>query len=64
MKKAKAAGPSGVVAEIMLKAAGETGIEMISNLTNQIVREGVIPADWDLQRLEVDGSGPKTRLRE
>ena len=50
MKKAKAAGPSGVVAE-MLKAAGETGIEMITNLTNQIVREGVIPADWDLSTI-------------
>ena len=47
--KAKAAGPSAVVAE-MLKAAGETGIEMITNLTNQIVR-GVIPADWDLSTI-------------
>ncbi|KAK4310061.1 hypothetical protein Pmani_018347 [Petrolisthes manimaculis] len=35
MKKGKAAGPSGVVTE-MLKASGETGIEMIKNLTNQI----------------------------
>ena len=48
MKKGKAAGPSGVVAE-MLKAAGEeTGIEMITNLTNQFVRNGVIPADCQL----------------
>ena len=50
MKKGKAAGPSGVVAE-MLKAAGETGIEMITNLTNQIVIEGVIPEDWDLSTI-------------
>ena len=50
MKKDKAAGSSCVVAE-MLKAAGETGIEMITNLTNQIVREGVIPADWDLSTI-------------
>ncbi|KAK4300947.1 hypothetical protein Pmani_026888 [Petrolisthes manimaculis] len=50
MKKGKAEGPSGVVAE-MLKASGETGIEMITNLTNQIVREGVIPEDWDLSTI-------------
>ena len=50
MKKGKAAGPSGVVAE-MLKAAGKTGIEMITNLINQIVSEGVIPADWDLSTI-------------
>ena len=50
MKKGEAAGPSGVVAE-MLKAAGETGIEMITNMTNRIVRKGVIPADWDLSTI-------------
>ena len=50
MKKAKAARPSGVVAE-MLKAADETDIDMITNLTIQIVREGVIPADWDLSTI-------------
>ena len=43
MKNGKAAGPSGV-------AAGETGIEMITNLTNQIVR-GVILQPWILVQL-------------
>ena len=49
VKKGMAAGPLGVAAE-MLKGAGETGIEMITDLTNQIVR-GVIPENWDLSAI-------------
>ena len=35
MKNGKAAGQSGVVSE-MVKAAGETGADMVKNLVNQI----------------------------
>ena len=42
----KAAGPSGLVSE-MVKAAGE-GVEMITDLVSQII-VGVIPAKWELR---------------
>ncbi|XP_052271871.1 uncharacterized protein LOC127872585 [Dreissena polymorpha] len=42
VKCGKAAGPSGVIAE-MLKAAGEEGTEM---LTEVVFSNGVIPKDW------------------
>jgi hypothetical protein len=45
MKNGKAAGPSGVVAE-MLKAAGEAGTRWVTDVCNSIVREGKIPEDW------------------
>lgn len=45
MKIGKAAGPSGVVSE-MLKAAGEDGIKWMTDLFNQIISEGKIPDDW------------------
>jgi hypothetical protein len=45
MKNDKAAGPSGVVAE-MMKAAGDVGIRWMTDLFNVIVREGNIPDDW------------------
>jgi len=45
MKCGKAAGPSGVVAE-MLKAAGESGVEWMTELLNSIVKEGKVPSDW------------------
>jgi len=44
-KLAKAAGPSGVVAE-MLKASGEVGIQWVTDLCNKIVQEGKLPNDW------------------
>ena len=43
MKYGKAAHPSGLVSEIV-KVAGETGCEMITDLVNQIIVE-VIPAE-------------------
>ena len=44
-KSNKAAGPSGVVAE-MLKASGDVGIQWVTDLCNKIVQEGKIPSDW------------------
>ena len=45
MKLGKAAGPSGVVAD-MLKAAGDDGTRWMTELCNAVVREGKIPKDW------------------
>ena len=47
IKKEKAAGPSGAVSEIV-KAAGETEADMITDLINQIIVEGVISVEWEL----------------
>jgi len=44
-KSGKASGPGGVVME-MLKAAGEVGVEWVTDLCNAIVSEGKIPSDW------------------
>ena len=45
MKNGKAAGPSGVVVE-MLEAAGELGVQWMTDLCNAVVKDGTIPADW------------------
>ena len=45
MRNNKAAGPSGVVAD-MLKAAGEAGRRWITDICNRVVKEGRIPDDW------------------
>ena len=45
MKCGKAAGTSGIIAE-MLKAAGEVGIELLTELTEVVFCNGVIPMDW------------------
>ena len=45
MKCGKAAGPSGIIAE-MLKAAGRVGIELLTELTEVVFCNGVIPMDW------------------
>ena len=45
MKNGKAAGPSGVVAE-MLKATPDICSKTIVDLMNAIMREGKVPADW------------------
>ena len=39
-------GPSGIVAE-MLKASGDTGARLVADLANDMVRNGVIPSDWE-----------------
>ena len=47
MENGKAARSSGVVSE-MVNAAGEAGVDMITTLVNQIIVEGIIPAEWEL----------------
>ena len=32
----------------VVMAAGEVGVEMITDLVSQIIVEGVIPAEWEL----------------
>ena len=46
MKEGKAAGPSGIIAE-MVKNAGEEGVEKVKQLVDKIVSSGVIPKDWE-----------------
>ena len=46
MKSGKAAGPSGIVVEL-IKAAGDTGATMIRDLATAIIRDGKVPTDWE-----------------
>ena len=46
MKTSKPAGPSGIVVE-MLKASGDTGARLVADLANDMVRNRVIPSDWE-----------------
>ena len=46
MKNGKAAGPSGIVAE-MLKASRHTGVQLVADLANDMIRNGTIPSDWE-----------------
>ena len=46
MKSGKAAGPSGIVVE-MIKAAGVTGATMIRDLATAIIRDCKVPTDWE-----------------
>ena len=45
MASGKAAGPSGIVAE-MLKPFGEAGVAEVRDLIEDIISEGCIPTDW------------------
>ena len=44
IKNGKVAGPSGIVSE-MIKPAKKTGLDLIRDLVNQSIVEGVIPAE-------------------
>ena len=44
-KKLKSAGPTGVVSE-MIKTSGGFGTRWMTDLINNIVKEGCIPDDW------------------
>ena len=46
MKNGKASGTSGVVAEMLL-ASGEIGIERLTELFNRVIREELVPEDWN-----------------
>ena len=46
MKSGKAAGPLGIVVEI-IKAAGDTGATMTRDLATAIIRDGKIPTDLE-----------------
>jgi len=46
MKCGKAAGPSGIIAE-MLKAAGEEGVELVRLLAETVFSSGDISKDWE-----------------
>jgi hypothetical protein len=46
MKNGKAAGPSGIVAE-MMKASGSVGTQIMSDLANAIIKEERVPEDWE-----------------
>ena len=45
MKSGKAAGPSGILVEI-IKAAGDTGTTMIQDLASTIIHHGKVPTNW------------------
>ena len=47
MKSGKAAGPSGIIIE-MLKAAGSKGIVFLREFTKSVVKHGKIPEDWEM----------------
>ena len=45
MKAGKAPGPSGIVE--MIRATGDMGASMISDLAVAIIRDGKVPSDWE-----------------
>ena len=50
LKVRKAAGPSGVTAE-MIKAAGEQDVDWLTSICNRIVKEEAIPESWQMSEL-------------
>ena len=50
LKMRKAAGPSGVTAE-MIKAAGEQAVDWLNSICNRIVKEEAIPESWQMSEL-------------
>ena len=50
MKDGKAAGCSGITTE-MMKASGEDGITLITELINAIIYEEATPTDWDMSSI-------------
>ena len=56
MKNSKAAGPSGIVVE-MLMTSGETGIDLVMELANFIVNDCMVPADSNRGRVMIWNKG-------
>ena len=50
LKVRKAAGPSGVTAE-MIKAAGEQAVDWLTSTCNRMVKEEAIPESWQMSEL-------------
>ena len=50
MKPGKAAGPSGIIAE-MLKATGEKGVDLAKQLAQAVFNSGEIPDDWEVSHI-------------
>jgi hypothetical protein len=50
LKCRKAGGPTELVGDV-LRAAGKTGVSLMTEICNLIVKEGKIPADWELSTL-------------
>ena len=50
MKNGKALGTSGILSE-MVKVAWVAGVYIITDVVNQIIVEGVIPAEWKLSTI-------------
>ena len=46
MKNCKAARASGIVAK-MLKLSGDTGVQLVADLPNDMIRNDTIPSDWE-----------------
>ena len=46
MKAGKAPGPSGIMVE-MIRAAGDKGASMISDIAAAIIHNGKVPSDWE-----------------
>ena len=46
IKAGKAAGPSGIVVE-MIEAVGDRGVSMIRDLAGAIIRGGKVPSEWE-----------------
>ena len=44
-KSGKAAGPSGVIVE-MLEASGEAGLQWVTDICNEVIKGGKMPEDW------------------
>ena len=67
MKNEKNAGLSSLVLKIV-RAAGEAGVEMITNLVNQIVVEKSITAEWEfstiLSSYKAKWTGPILKIVE
>ena len=56
MRNGKAAGPSGVVSD-MVKAGGKTMVESFTDLCNGIIKEGKIPDDWTRSTIKMLSKG-------
>ena len=50
MKDGKVVGTSGIAAE-MFKAAGDIGLDILTDLCNTIIQENSIPSRWDVSQL-------------